>query len=566
MNVDDKFQRIDEIAVRDVSNVFGSKDPYGNAKARTVTFDDVADWYSNSGYKTASWLELLDLRKWIPQLSAVDTQSSDDESDSSDNNSANDVVFIAPLHNCGGKQRFLLTVSDADAVRDICLSTGFFAVEPSLLVRAMKFYIAGSEEVESTKAYISYNDFLEFLKGLLPGISSGEDASLQEVLVGSLTTIFAIFADDDSSVDTDGSVDVVAYFPKLAVGLSVLCGGSKSAKLSLGFSLFDDDGDGELSVNQLCMFLSSYLRVLLSFSAEATENGWDSGRWIDDSMHDIVMDITEDNTKATISFRTFGKWYNEGGHQFLSWIELINLEKWIALLPCAVEESGSIPEIDTSSPEVSKRRVGRVSVSSPGGTLRTYTYIHNYPDEQHNEYDYYGDELADSESDDAAQRRGRSARVAPMSRPAVPECAGAASAATRAAAETVIDRDDGSEAFSMLMRSRTSDYSMRVTKTVASNVCRFTSRMGFLLLSPDKVGRVFLAASNKQSGLISKSSFDEAVNKIKAGFQLHADETSDFRVIMDSLFYAFERTGENDSIDATDLAVGFSVLCSGSVL
>ena len=30
-----------------------------------VAFDDFADWYTEGGYKVASWLELLDLSKWV---------------------------------------------------------------------------------------------------------------------------------------------------------------------------------------------------------------------------------------------------------------------------------------------------------------------------------------------------------------------------------------------------------------------------------------------------------------------------------------------------------------------
>ena len=30
-----------------------------------VAFDDFADWYTDGGYKVASWLELLDLSKWV---------------------------------------------------------------------------------------------------------------------------------------------------------------------------------------------------------------------------------------------------------------------------------------------------------------------------------------------------------------------------------------------------------------------------------------------------------------------------------------------------------------------
>ena len=31
----------------------------------SISFDDFAQWYSDGGYNVISWLELLDLRKWV---------------------------------------------------------------------------------------------------------------------------------------------------------------------------------------------------------------------------------------------------------------------------------------------------------------------------------------------------------------------------------------------------------------------------------------------------------------------------------------------------------------------
>lgn len=30
-----------------------------------ITFDDIAHWYADEGFKVAPWLELLDLNKWM---------------------------------------------------------------------------------------------------------------------------------------------------------------------------------------------------------------------------------------------------------------------------------------------------------------------------------------------------------------------------------------------------------------------------------------------------------------------------------------------------------------------
>ena len=31
----------------------------------TLSFDEFAEWYTNGGFKVASWFELLDLHKWV---------------------------------------------------------------------------------------------------------------------------------------------------------------------------------------------------------------------------------------------------------------------------------------------------------------------------------------------------------------------------------------------------------------------------------------------------------------------------------------------------------------------
>lgn len=49
------------------------------------SFDTLATWYTNGGYKTSPWLELLDLNKWIkPSQQQTATIDSVDDTDNDD--------------------------------------------------------------------------------------------------------------------------------------------------------------------------------------------------------------------------------------------------------------------------------------------------------------------------------------------------------------------------------------------------------------------------------------------------------------------------------------------------
>jgi hypothetical protein len=45
----------------------------------SITFDEFAEWYTVGGFKSASWFELLDLKKWV--MAPVDEDDDEDDSD-----------------------------------------------------------------------------------------------------------------------------------------------------------------------------------------------------------------------------------------------------------------------------------------------------------------------------------------------------------------------------------------------------------------------------------------------------------------------------------------------------
>ena len=68
-----------------------------------------------------------------------------------------------------------------------------------------------------------------------------------------LTRLFNVF-----DVDGSGAVD----FTEMASGLSVLCGGSRDQKAEAAFALYDYNGDGFISMEEMTRYLTSVFKVM----------------------------------------------------------------------------------------------------------------------------------------------------------------------------------------------------------------------------------------------------------------------------------------------------------------
>ena len=66
--------------------------------------------------------------------------------------------------------------------------------------------------------------------------------------------------------DADGNG--VVDFSELASGLSVLCGGSREDKVEAAFSLYDLNGDGFISLEEMTTYLTSVFKVLYETQPE----------------------------------------------------------------------------------------------------------------------------------------------------------------------------------------------------------------------------------------------------------------------------------------------------------
>jgi len=90
-----------------------------------------------------------------------------------------------------------------------------------------------------------------FLVAYAEILATGEESPSEEVK----NAVFDLFDRDDNNV-----VDMM----ELICGISLLCGGSEEDKIAAVFGVFDENGDGYISMDEMYKFLTSVFKVVLT--------------------------------------------------------------------------------------------------------------------------------------------------------------------------------------------------------------------------------------------------------------------------------------------------------------
>lgn len=116
---------------------------------------------------------------------------------------------------------------------------------------------------------------------------------------------------DMFDVNGDGKVD----FSELSAGLSVLCDGSKDEKIESAFSLYDEDGDGFVSKDELRKYLTSVYKVIFATKPDVRK------KLNHTSSEDLANATTEQcfleadtNKDNSLSMEEFKAWVNGQGN------------------------------------------------------------------------------------------------------------------------------------------------------------------------------------------------------------------------------------------------------------
>ncbi|KAG6622003.1 uncharacterized protein IUM83_07411 [Phytophthora cinnamomi] len=131
------------------------------------------------------------------------------------------------------------------------------------------------------------------------GASPETQKKLQEVIDG----LFDLFDRDNS-----GAVD----FGELASGLSVLCGGTKDQKVEAAFSLFDFNGDGFISLDEMTRYLTSVFRVLFQVSPDTQSLGVTPEELGEVTAQQAFAEADQDHD-GQLTLKEFQHWYQQPG-------------------------------------------------------------------------------------------------------------------------------------------------------------------------------------------------------------------------------------------------------------
>lgn len=270
------------------------------------TFDMLGEWYNRGGYGAATFFELLDLSKWAVDKDFHTTTSSNNSSrhnsgnssnrstgnyegsmdryygsgnanvemdleeyynryDSNDGPSSNTTTdaFNNNTESSGNSSSYDNNValefnlaSEDDNIqlqlhentvfllKELVTSTGLLLLQPLDILRLFGNYIEYGK--------ITKNAFDSIIREFIPGHSLSDDEKQEFSRI--LSTIY--YGYDRQCVD------IVDIF-ELIIGLTILCGGNKSMKLTFAFDLLDEDEDGFLTRRQVWKLVRSLLVVLL---------------------------------------------------------------------------------------------------------------------------------------------------------------------------------------------------------------------------------------------------------------------------------------------------------------
>ena len=144
--------------------------------------------------------------------------------------------------------------------------------------------------------------------------------------------------------DQDGN-DAVD-FSELASGLSVLCGGSRDEKAEAAFALYDYNGDGYISLEEMTRYLTSVFKVMYETQPGTRERmGVEASELAEVTAEQAFKDA-DLNHDGRLSFEEFRKWYAAPSGEAVqavqdntpSWVSLKEVRRLTALENHNVEE------------------------------------------------------------------------------------------------------------------------------------------------------------------------------------------------------------------------------------
>ncbi|GAB9463592.1 Recoverin family protein [Globisporangium polare] len=172
------------------------------------------------------------------------------------------------------------------------------------------------------QGYVSREAFDECFRKIISA-NQGIKAEEYEHINAILNRLFELF-----DVDKNGLVD----FSEISSGLSVFCGGTSDDKVRAAFALYDYNGDGYISLEEMTRYLTSVFKVLKEASPNALqqlehESAEDLGqRTAQQAFKEADLD-----QDGRLTFAEFRKWYTHSSAANIERLIQNNIPEWISL-------------------------------------------------------------------------------------------------------------------------------------------------------------------------------------------------------------------------------------------
>jgi Ca2+-binding EF-hand superfamily protein len=556
MSTDEIVGVCDDCAVWTSAQLLSSLEP---SVRNGCTFENLADWYTSGGYQVATWLELLDLSKWLPLYPLEDEDQYqqrdddddyDDDDDSSTSTSSSDdyqhgasnsmpenpyvendgtEIFRAAL---SGGSYLTIMESDSNFIIEVAQLTGLYKMTPQAIVQKLHTFC----HIDAVTIR-GYNNFVSMI---VPNTLDEEELARVSY---ALSSIYFSYDDDGENR---------ASFASLAAGLCVLCHGSKSTKLSACFHLFDSDGDGYLTPQEIEEFLGSFLRILLacSFSTASQRQYGQTSALVNATCELIAEDICQG---SEVDFQRFGDWYNDGGYKVIPWIELIDLSKWVKITAASALTNSKTQSISSSEDDED---------SEEESDDESYEYAESDSDDDDDDDDddaYRGVSYVDGKGNTLYPNYEREHKVQQQQRHHYQQQA-------------------EQPTFTLMLYRRNAKHIVSISADTVHTVSQVSCQSGLSNIEPESIFQAILATCSADS-LLSRKQYDRFIARIHpdrrkqyfADVQAQANRgeppSSPFSEknadIFGALFDVFDRTGKG-VVDASEIAIGLGVLCSGS--
>lgn len=136
---------------------------------------------------------------------------------------------------------------------------------------------------------------------------------------------------------------------ELTCALAVLCNGRKADKLQFAFEILDPKKRGYITYDEMTSFLRSFLSIIVHLSSSrfgslpttSFELKKEDKKMYRECINQVCTHATNlicksdspDKDNVKIRYDDFADWYTNGGYSIITWIEMLDLEKWILSNP-----------------------------------------------------------------------------------------------------------------------------------------------------------------------------------------------------------------------------------------